>query len=312
MIKEEYEFISHNNVNFHLFLVNLLYRTPHLHRDYELGLIMDGAVTLRAKETSYTLGKNDIYITNPFVTHEIKAEFPALILSLQISPSLFSTYYPQIENTQIDVTVLNNTQNQVLCDTIRKYMVDIAYSYFEKEPLFEFKCIAQINQLFYSLLNSFPNHLVLEKDKMAAKTNGKRMQNITHYIEEHYSEKLLLNDIAEMEGLNLYYLSHFFKECFGLSFQQYLLKIRCEHARQLLLLTDYSLFDISIACGFSDPKYFNKGFLQQYSCSPKDYRKNFQNINLTEQQKFMLSTQEFLSFSLSIVTLEYYFSKSQN
>lgn len=72
------------------------------------------------------------------------------------------------------------------------------------------------------------------------------MQNITQYIDEHYSEKLLLSDIAEHENMDLYYLSHFFKDNFGMSFQNYLLKIRCERARHLLILTDYLLDSSSL------------------------------------------------------------------
>lgn len=134
------------------------------------------------------------------------------------------------------------------------------------------------------------------------------MQNITQYIDEHYSEKLLLSDIAEREDMDLYYLSHFFKDNFGMSFQNYLLKIRCERARRLLLLTDYSLLDISVSCGFSDPKYFNKGFQQQYGYTPKEYRKNFQKEDFPIQQNHLLSTQEFLSNSSSLITLDRYYT----
>ena len=130
------------------------------------------------------------------------------------------------------------------------------------------------------------------------------MQSIVEYIDEHSSEKLLLADIAKYLNLDLYYLSHFFRDSFGISFQNYLLKIRCEHARQLLLLSELSLLDISISTGFSDPKYFNKGFIQQYGCTPKEYRKIFKNKKLEVQQKFMLSTQEFLSETSSIIILD--------
>lgn len=303
-MKNEYEIIAHNNVNFHVFLVNLLYRTPHIHRDYEFCLILDGALTLFTNNESYDLKKDDIFIANPFCSHEIKAENPCLILSLQVSPSLFSAYYPEIKNTQLDISVLNSDIHTDWCQTIRTFMLDIATSYFHKEQLYEFKCVTLLNQLFQYLLIYLPNHLVSEDERISTKAKGKRMQNIVEYIDEHYSEKLLLTEIAKQLDLDLYYLSHFFKECFGVSFQNYLLKIRCEHARQLLLLSELSLLDISIASGFSDPKYFNKGFQQQYGCSPKEYRKNFKNEKLEAQQKFMLSTQEFLSETSSIITLD--------
>ena len=104
------------------------------------------------------------------------------------------------------------------------------------------------------------------------------------------------------------YLSHFFKSVFGMSFQSYVMKMRCEKARQLLLLTDFSLLDISIACGFSDIKYLNKGVARQFGCSPRQYRLHFESEDLALQQRSMLSTQDFLSPAASRVTLEKYLS----
>ena len=91
-MREEYEVISHNNANFHLFLVKIFYRSPHIHRDYEICLIMDGEVCLITQDKSVSLQKNDIFIINPFESHEIKAGSPALILSLQVSPSFFAAF----------------------------------------------------------------------------------------------------------------------------------------------------------------------------------------------------------------------------
>ena len=75
-------------------------------------------------------------------------------------------------------------------------------------------------------------------------------------------------------------------------------------------LTDLSLLDIWISCGFSDPKYFNKGFRQQYQLSPKEYRQQFRHEKLPQQQKSMLTTQEFLSESASLIVLENAYRKS--
>lgn len=303
-MKKEYELISHNNVNFHVFLVNILYRTLHVHRDYEICLILDGTITLYTNDETFILTQNDIFITNPFSSHELKAEKAALILSLQISPALFSDYYPQIKHTQFDISVLYNQFNGAWCEIIGKNMLQIASSYFHKENLYEFKCVTLLNQLFYFLLINLPTHLVSESENISTTIKGKRMQNIAEYIDEHFSEKLLLSDIAKQLDLDLFYLSHFFKDCFGMSFQNYLKKVRCEHARELLILSDLSMFNISISCGFSDPKYFNKGFQQQYGCLPKQYRKIFKTEKLGDQQKSMFSSQEFLSESSSLIMLD--------
>ena len=306
MKKQEYELISHNLSRFHVFLVNLLYRTPHIHKDYEISLVLDGAIWVNTPTETLSLHTNDIFITNPFQSHEITADTPALILSVQIPPAFFSTYYPQIENIEFESFIFSATETPDICKQLQNILCSIATSFFTKEAFHEIKCAMLLNKLFYLLLKNGTHHSIPEREKEASRQKGDRMRKIMHYIDTHYNEKLLLSDIAAMENLDLYYMSHFFKECFGLSFQNYLMKIRCEHARQLLLLTDYSLLDISMQCGFSDPKYFNKGFSDQYGCTPKEYRKSFQNARLEQQQRSMLSTQEFLSENASLVLLEKY------
>lgn len=306
MKKQEYEVISHNHSRFRVFLVNLLYRTPHIHKDYEISLLLDGEITITTPDGIFHLCKKDIFVVNPFQSHEISSDSTSLILSVQIPPSFFSAYYPQIENIEFDTLVFSSEERPAVCQSFRSILFDVAVSFFTNEEFCEIKCAMLLNQLFYLLLQNGTHHTIPEREKEASRQKGDRMRKIMHFIDAHYNEKLLLSDIATMEKLDLYYLSHFFKECFGLSFQNYLMKIRCEHARQLLLLTDYSLLDISMRCGFSDPKYFNKGFLDQYGCSPKEYRKSFQNARLEQQQRSMLSTQEFLSENASLVLLGKY------
>ena len=106
-----------------------------------------------------------------------------------------------------------------------------------------------------------------------------------------------------MQHLSLHYLSHLFKDYFQMSFQQYLAALRCEKARQLLLLTNPNLLDISMESGFSDIKYLNKAFARQYGYSPREYRVQFDREELPAKQRSILSTQEFLSAKASLVWL---------
>ena len=109
--------------------------------------------------------------------------------------------------------------------------------------------------------------------------------------------------LAQELGVNVYYLSHFFREQFGLSFQEYVGKLRCEKARRELLLTNRSLLDISLACGFSSPKYFQRAFARQYGATPREYRRMAPRESEARQTPGVLTSQEFLSNeqSLSIV-----------
>lgn len=296
MRQSEYEVISHNDGRFNLFLVSLLYRTPHIHREYEVSLVVEGTVQLTVPGSSTELSEGDIFLMNPFFSHELKAESPVLILSLQIPPAFCSSYYPQMERTEFDAAAFPDA-------AVRRLLLQLADAYFRQEAYSSLECAARINQIFLLLLRTQPHHITPERERRNTLAKGNRMRKVLTYIEEHYTEKILLSDIAGQEGLDLYYLSHYFKECFGMSFQNYVLKLRCERARQLLLTSDMSLLDVSVSCGFSDPKYFNKGFREQYGCTPKAYRADFRSARPEQRQKSILTAQEFLSRAESLAIL---------
>ncbi|MCD7991988.1 MAG: AraC family transcriptional regulator [Clostridia bacterium] len=303
----EFEFIRHTSFAYNFFLVNMLYRTPHIHKDFEICLLLDGEINLFSHNRQFCFQKGSLWIINPFQSHELKASTPALLLALQISSSFFNVYYPQIESLNFLITPdldFKTTSNDITNNFIR-----IAYDFFRQDSYYELHCAGSINYLFEAILKLYPHKFIDEKEKNINKNNALRIRKITDYIDAHYEQKLLLSDIARQEALSLSYLSHFFSDSFGMPFQEYLLRIRCEKARQLLLLSNQNLLDISMSCGFSDIKYFNKGFLKQYGITPKEYRKLFIHAALPQQQKSMLTTQEFLSPKTSLIVLQKHIEK---
>jgi len=63
-----------------------------------------------------------------------------------------------------------------------------------------------------------------------------------------------------------------FKQVTGISFKEYLNKVRIEEAKSLLEHTDYSIMEIAVACGYSDQSYFTKVFKKATGITPKQYR----------------------------------------
>ena len=305
-MNQEYELIEHSEINgFRVFLVDMLYRTPHNHKDIELCLLLRGEVDITRSNGTFHIPQDSFYLMNSFEPHELKTKDPALILALQISPDFFAPYYPQAASLSfgdMPVPKTLNSRTEALFDKC----IRLASAYLRGEPLFELRCASLINDIFLDILEIFPWENISSREQELFTARQKKVRYLTNAVDARSSEKLLLSDLAEEMEVSVYYLSHFFKQCFGVPFQEYLSKVRCEKARQLLLLTDQSLLDISIAAGFSDPKYFNRSFKNQYGMSPKEYRSNFENAPLQKQQQSMLTTQEFLSKEASLVQLERY------
>jgi AraC-like DNA-binding protein len=286
----EYELIPHDYGEYHLFLVELLYRTPHMHRDFELSWILDGETEVSFGPEKLMLKKNDLFIANPYDIHELHSSSPALILSLQVSPAFFMSFFSRIEH----LVFQNHRFPPEIAPSAREMLYQIAIRYMKKEPGYELLCASGINQLFYRLFSDLPFCSRTNKELLQSRKKGDLMGKIVDYIDRHSSEKLLLSDIAEKENLNLYYLSHLFKSSFGMPFQEYLSRVRCEKARKQLILTDLSLLDICLSCGFSDPKYFNRDFQRQYGCTPKQYRQQLSSADQQVERAQTLTVQDFL------------------
>ena len=131
MMKREYEIISHAETNFKVFVVNLLYRAPHIHKDFELGLVLDGNISILLPGQTLLLQPGDFWLINPFQSHEIKADKPALLLSLQVSSAFFAPYYPEIDHLEFISCVLSASADMQY-RTLFSDMTALALAYFQK------------------------------------------------------------------------------------------------------------------------------------------------------------------------------------
>lgn len=108
---------------------------------------------------------------------------------------------------------------------------------------------------------------------------GKRsdLAVIKDYLDQHYQEKIALDDLAQRYHINKFYLTRIFKDQFGLSINSYLLSVRITHAKSLLRFSDQTTDAIGITCGIGSGYYFSRVFKQVEGISPSEYRKKWRN-----------------------------------
>jgi AraC-like DNA-binding protein len=272
-MENEYEVIEHPYINdVNVFLVNLDYRTPHLHQDIELLLVLDGHVTIRIQHKEYDLGLNSCFLLNGNQPHEIlSSKEGALILCIQVSPKFCMQYCPAISYLHFDSQDIDQhvAKDQGIVKTL---MIETAYQYYAQKEGYEFACISLLARLFWILLNKVPHHILTEEERNAKNKKTERLARILNYVDENYMDKILLSDIARRENFSMAYLSHFIKDNLNQTFQEYLSNVRFSHARELVAEKKMKFIDVCMECGFSDYRYLYKAFLKNYGCTPKEYQ----------------------------------------
>jgi AraC-like DNA-binding protein len=304
----EYEIVDYNHLrNIKLFIVDLVYRNLHMHNEYELCLLLNGSLEVYTCKNLSLHQVGDLFLFNPSQPHELRAKDNSnvMILSLQVSQRFFSPYYKPIENLDFMNYDISHCCSRNECVRLKNCLFTLAKIYFEKPAYYELLCISQIAEIFYSLVKLIPIRILSENEKINKRNMNKRLSNILSYIDMHYAGKILLSDIAEKEGLSLSYLSHYFKDYLGLSFQEYIKLLRFREALRLVEQTSMNMTDIYLTCGFSDIRHMNHMFKEQLGCTPREYRAHSNNNNKQPYKERQSSTiQRFLSVSESISLLE--------
>jgi len=97
---------------------------------------------------------------------------------------------------------------------------------------------------------------------------------IAAYLERTGSEPFSAQALEREFFLSYKRLASVFKNAKGVSMQNYHTTLRLGTAARLLRTTDQTVSEIAEAVGFSDALYFSRRFKDQFSLSPREYRKS--------------------------------------
>jgi two-component system response regulator YesN len=102
--------------------------------------------------------------------------------------------------------------------------------------------------------------------------NYKRLSKALNFIETHYGDSLTVEQIAKEIYLSPSRLSHIIKSELGITFGDYISKVRVERAKVLLKDRELPISEIALEVGFPDQSYFTKVFKKIERCTPMKFR----------------------------------------
>jgi transcriptional regulator GlxA family with amidase domain len=109
-------------------------------------------------------------------------------------------------------------------------------------------------------------------DRIDLAMSAPRLIDVINLMENNIEVPLPLPSIAKKCKLSLRQIERLFHKYRGLTPSQYYLSLRLMHAKQLLLNTNRSVIDISIATGFETQSYFTACYRKHFGSSPRNHR----------------------------------------
>lgn len=100
------------------------------------------------------------------------------------------------------------------------------------------------------------------------------MKEMLAYIHNAYKSSIRIDELASHAGISRAECFRCFKRYTGKTPIEYLNDYRLSQAANMLITTELSAVEISLACGFESQSYFGKLFKENYGVTPLRFRKN--------------------------------------
>ncbi|MBI5707823.1 MAG: helix-turn-helix transcriptional regulator [Armatimonadetes bacterium] len=92
-------------------------------------------------------------------------------------------------------------------------------------------------------------------------------------VDRHFAQNLTDTTVAEQLGLSTSHFRFLFRKATGLPFHKYVIGLRLERARQMLVNEDLPVSEVADAVGFSGLPHFSRAFSQRFSVNPSSLRR---------------------------------------
>ena len=127
------------------------------------------------------------------------------------------------------------------------------------------------------LLEIFASHLELIANRLVLQGSVKEpplVRRAKAYIEKHSGEKLALSNVSRALNVSANYFCRIFKRMSGITFGEYLNRVRIERAKTVLLNKHLRVKEVAFKVGFQSVNNFNRAFRAVAGQSPTEYRRS--------------------------------------
>ncbi|MEW9700526.1 AraC family transcriptional regulator [Paenibacillus sp. SI8] len=251
------------------------------HQGIEIVFILEGSGHVILDQKMHEIGPGTLLICQPYQLHHFKMNPPYVRTPLIFDPYLFDrfvapfpslqTFFRKIWKDKLKQQVFSLTEaersryDELFCEFHIRLQGLSDFAKKEELTLFLLRLLTEMRKLY-----------ALDSKKeigSAGKREGRHIEQMMSWIEDHYHEDFSLERLADNLHLSPFYASHLFKEETGFTLSQYIMARRIREACLLLPMTDWPIVQIGLKIGFNSSAYFCKSFKKKMGISPQMFRK---------------------------------------
>lgn len=250
----------------------------HWHSAMEIILPLENYYDVIIGETTYHVMPGEIMMIPPREVHALEApETGARFVYLMNITSISKLRsFAGIQPLLSQPLLMNQETYPLIYNDIYNILVQIRSEYFRQSEFSELTIQSLLLNMFVKIgENRTQGSDLFTKVKPTKQHEYVQRFNIAlEYIDEHYTEDISLEYLADTVGFSKYHFSRLFKQYTNYNFSDYLCNRRISAAEELLGNPDSSITEVALESGFSSISTFNRIFKQKKGMTPSEYKRH--------------------------------------
>lgn len=256
----------------------------HWHPEIEITYICKGQMRYQVNHFSFLLRTGDMLFGNSNVLHSGQmenmqdCEYTAVTFAPKLiygfSQSLIYQKYVEPITHDFSLPAIHFNYSEEWHREASAAVEEVIRLEQIKPPFYEMDITIQLQLLWKTILTHYS---LAVRPSAHDKAEYERIKKILDYIEQNYTNRIMLKDITEHIHLCESECSRLFKRYMNISLFSFLQEYRIERSLEYLADNTMSINDIAGRIGFSDSNYYSKVFTKIKGCSPQKYRKKLEN-----------------------------------
>ena len=271
---------KHNYIEFSSSIYKVGTYNYNWHGGTEIFILLKGRVEMSCNDETFTMEPLDVVVISPQVGHSTLAlEEDVVAFVVHVGNEFYQQYDSDFGTYQFVLRSDDSTRHNEFFTTLRHHAAMTMLLMIKGEsPIHRMWIEHHYLALAGDVFREFDPIKKVHENARPGDIKPASFDNMIAYIDEHYDQKIELEDIAKIGGYNVAYTSQFFKRQMVISFVEYVLRLRIRDATVRLVNTDEAVARIASDCGFADVKAFNVAFKKYFNMTPTEYRKQVKGI----------------------------------
>jgi AraC family transcriptional regulator len=251
--------------------------------DYELEYFLESGGEMIIDGKVYPISKGDVVFRRPGQTTQGIMNY-----------CCYAVYFDLLGNTSKDYSCYQLENQASYQDYYVNPVLDIIPTIFHPaygdkyEDLYDrlLKEFIHYNEGSSILLKSYLLQLlhyiyydVLENIKFVATPYSQKIKKVVEYVNIHYAEQIRTKDLSSVCGMSFSHFHRIFTQVMNDTPNNLIIKVRLDKAKEYIVRTEFTMYDIAEKCGFDNVSYFSYLFKQKTGLSPSEFRKKHRYLS---------------------------------